>query len=466
MAAFRTIEVELKDEPGRSAAPRRLWTTSTSTRSLVLESTDGKATVGLGVRPSAVETAIQRLRKADYRVNPPACTTPARARDDWDEWDQRTEDLLELFDDDSVSPIDLALLRAIEGPTGGSSARAGSGPGARRTGRDADGDRRRLDPVVHAELVEDVGDVDARGLRADEQRLGDLGVRAARGDELEDLPLAGRQAEDLGRSAGAARASAERRLRGRRPSAGAGRWRAATGSRSTRSPSAAGSRRAPSPPRAPREGSGRRPRASPERAGSPRRRGPWRAPPVGHRDGRPCLGRGQPGVGSEWPVEPRPLRLDRGDGRMDRRCGRRPPGPVLERSGACSSRPLRRAAASTLGRRNARPWSARSAAAAIPRRGVARAGVARRCRRTRRGRPRRPGARRPVDCRAPRPRQWPAGRRRGRRRRSPDRPRHARRPRSPRRRVGARRGPRGTARASSGGRSSRRCPRRSRGRPV
>src|SRR5688572_10995210 len=40
------------------------------------------------------------------------------------------------------------------------------------TGPDPDGDRRRLDPAVHAELVEDMGDVDAGRLRTDEQRLG------------------------------------------------------------------------------------------------------------------------------------------------------------------------------------------------------------------------------------------------------------------------------------------------------
>ena len=83
----------------------------------------------------------------------------------------------------------------------------GSALRARLARAHPDRDRRGLDAVVHAELVEDVGDVDARGLRADEQRLGDLGVRAARGDQLEDLPLAGPQAEDLGRAARPARSA-------------------------------------------------------------------------------------------------------------------------------------------------------------------------------------------------------------------------------------------------------------------
>ena len=63
---------------------------------------------------------------------------------------------------------------------------------ARFPGADPHGDRRRLDSVVDTELVEDVGDVDARGLRADEQHFGDLGIRSPGGNQLEDLPLAGR----------------------------------------------------------------------------------------------------------------------------------------------------------------------------------------------------------------------------------------------------------------------------------
>ena len=109
--AFRTIEVELKDEPGALGGAAEAMDDINIYAVSILESTDGKATVGLGVRPSAVETAIQRLRKADYRVNrrkhpndPDAGS--GEGVDWWDEWDQRTEDLLELFDDDSVSPSD------------------------------------------------------------------------------------------------------------------------------------------------------------------------------------------------------------------------------------------------------------------------------------------------------------------------------------------------------------------------
>src|SRR5215472_4010420 len=44
------------------------------------------------------------------------------------------------------------------------------------------GDRSGLDPAVGAQFGEDVGDVDAGGLGADEQCLGDLAVAAPRRD--------------------------------------------------------------------------------------------------------------------------------------------------------------------------------------------------------------------------------------------------------------------------------------------
>jgi hypothetical protein len=52
------------------------------------------------------------------------------------------------------------------------------------------GDGGGLDPGVDAELGEDVGDVDAGRLAADEQRLGDLAVAAAGRDQCQYLGLA------------------------------------------------------------------------------------------------------------------------------------------------------------------------------------------------------------------------------------------------------------------------------------
>ena len=47
-----------------------------------------------------------------------------------------------------------------------------------------------LDPGLDAEFLEDVGDVDACGLRAHVQGSSDLAVRLAVGEQGEDLPFA------------------------------------------------------------------------------------------------------------------------------------------------------------------------------------------------------------------------------------------------------------------------------------
>src|SRR5688572_27154236 len=53
----------------------------------------------------------------------------------------------------------------------------------------ADGERRSLGAVAHAELVEDVADVGLCGAAAEEERLGDLAVREAPRDETQHLPF-------------------------------------------------------------------------------------------------------------------------------------------------------------------------------------------------------------------------------------------------------------------------------------
>src|SRR6266508_6008279 len=58
---------------------------------------------------------------------------------------------------------------------------------------EAVGGRGRLAPGVHAELGEDVAHVDAGGLAADVERLGDLAVRPAGGHQAQDLALPGRE---------------------------------------------------------------------------------------------------------------------------------------------------------------------------------------------------------------------------------------------------------------------------------
>jgi hypothetical protein len=63
--------------------------------------------------------------------------------------------------------------------------------------REAVRDRGRLEPVGRVELAEDVGDVDAGRLDADDERLRDLTVGVAARDEPQHLRLARREAEDL-----------------------------------------------------------------------------------------------------------------------------------------------------------------------------------------------------------------------------------------------------------------------------
>jgi hypothetical protein len=73
----------------------------------VFDNTGGKATVGLGVRPKQVDEAIRRLRAKRYKVDRRRHTTkPDDDEDWWDKWDDRTERLLDFFDDDSISPND------------------------------------------------------------------------------------------------------------------------------------------------------------------------------------------------------------------------------------------------------------------------------------------------------------------------------------------------------------------------
>lgn len=107
---FRTIEVELRDEPGALGKAAEALDDINIYAVSVLRSQGSKATVGLGVRPTQVDEAISRLEAKDYTVNrrrhpnDPDATTQGDTW--WDAWDDRTEALIELFDDDSVSPND------------------------------------------------------------------------------------------------------------------------------------------------------------------------------------------------------------------------------------------------------------------------------------------------------------------------------------------------------------------------
>ena len=85
--------------------------------------------------------------------------------------------------------------------------RLGHSAAAVRREVEANGDRGGLGARGHAELAQDVRHVDARGVLADEQLVGDLAVGPAQGDQGQHLALALRQAEGIGgrRGAGACR---------------------------------------------------------------------------------------------------------------------------------------------------------------------------------------------------------------------------------------------------------------------
>jgi hypothetical protein len=108
---FRTIEVDLPDEPGALGRAATALGDVNIYAVTVLEGSGGRALVGLGVRPSLVAEAIFRLRDAGYtarrRHHPDDPDEPDAGGDGWwDEWDERTERLIELFDDPDIPAND------------------------------------------------------------------------------------------------------------------------------------------------------------------------------------------------------------------------------------------------------------------------------------------------------------------------------------------------------------------------
>ncbi len=101
---FRTIAVELVDEPGALGAAAAVLGGINIYSVNVLRSRGKQAVVGLGIRPSEVEQAVDLLVNAGYtaeRLAHPGEPSPWQ-----DHWDQRTEDLLPLFDDETVEADD------------------------------------------------------------------------------------------------------------------------------------------------------------------------------------------------------------------------------------------------------------------------------------------------------------------------------------------------------------------------
>ncbi len=110
---FRTIEVALKDEAGSLGAAATALGDVNVYAVTILETDGTDALVGLGVRPSEVGEAIERLRAAKYEAR--RRRHPNETDDDswWDAWDDRTERLIPDFDNPKVRPNDRRFYQLI-----------------------------------------------------------------------------------------------------------------------------------------------------------------------------------------------------------------------------------------------------------------------------------------------------------------------------------------------------------------
>jgi hypothetical protein len=107
---FRTVAVELVDEPGALGAVADVVAGPDADINIysvnVLKPRNGKPVVGLGIRPSQVDAAVERLVNHEPPFEASRLAHPNEPSPWWDDWDQRTEDLLPLFDDESVAADD------------------------------------------------------------------------------------------------------------------------------------------------------------------------------------------------------------------------------------------------------------------------------------------------------------------------------------------------------------------------
>ncbi len=108
---FRTIEVELKDEPGALGSAATALGDINVYAVTILETDGTNALIGLGVRPSQVGEAITRLKSHNARLR----RHPNDPEGDgwWDEWDDRTERLIPDFDNPKVRPNDRRFYQLI-----------------------------------------------------------------------------------------------------------------------------------------------------------------------------------------------------------------------------------------------------------------------------------------------------------------------------------------------------------------
>ena len=109
--AFRTIEIQLDDRPGElGRAASALGDADINIYAVTVLKSDGrKAHLGLGVRPSKVGEAVDALQRANFVVKPRhhPKDPPFDPNDPdswWDEWDTRTETLLDWHEANPDTP--------------------------------------------------------------------------------------------------------------------------------------------------------------------------------------------------------------------------------------------------------------------------------------------------------------------------------------------------------------------------
>lgn len=103
---FRTVAVELDDEPGALGAAARAVDDINIHSVNVLRTHGKRAVVGLGIRPSEVDAAVSRLLAAGFAAERRPHPDEPGSAPWWDRWDDRTEALLPLWEDDSLASDD------------------------------------------------------------------------------------------------------------------------------------------------------------------------------------------------------------------------------------------------------------------------------------------------------------------------------------------------------------------------
>jgi hypothetical protein len=101
--SFASVAVELDDVPGSLGAAAEAVGDINIYCVLVLKPHGNRAVVGLGFRPSEAEEAVRRLRDAGYSADQKHHPSEP---DDGADWDERTEKLLALWEDESVAKDD------------------------------------------------------------------------------------------------------------------------------------------------------------------------------------------------------------------------------------------------------------------------------------------------------------------------------------------------------------------------